>query len=87
MLIDSAEIVVLRFKAGESDIRGIPCILDQCATITAEIAKVEEVALSGGGTRHKEPGRITKLDAAVVDDDKDWHLGGIVKGEEVEASW
>lgn len=86
MRLDFAELTVSRFKHGESDIFGIPSIADQLAIGAVEVAEVEKVALSGGGSVHEETRKIVEPDLIFKHNDKEWDLEGIMTSEEVEAS-
>lgn len=60
MQLDFAELAVRLFKDGKLDIQEIASIFNQCATVTAKVTKVEEVASSGGGLVHENPWRLSK---------------------------
>lgn len=86
MRFDFGELAAHRFKDGGSDIHEIPSIADQRAFVSAEVAEVEEVALSSSGLVHERTGEIFALDVIAKDDDKDWDLEGIMTAGKVEAS-
>lgn len=48
MQLEFVESAVGLFKHRGSDIRGIPGISDQLASVTAEVAEVEEIVPNGG---------------------------------------
>lgn len=79
--------VVRCFKGGGSDIHGIPSIVVQRVCVTAEVARVENVAQpSGGGLVGKMPGVIVEPDVDVEGNNMDWDLDGIMTAKNVEAS-
>lgn len=78
------ELAVRRFKERGSEIQGIPSIANQRVFITEEVAKVEEVAPSGGGSVHEEPAEIIEPDVIAENDDGDLDLEGIKTTEKVD---
>lgn len=71
MRLDCIELTAFCFKDGGSYIHRIPSVADQRAFVTTDVAKVEEVARSGGGMVHIEPRKIVESDVIIGDDDKD----------------
>lgn len=86
MRLDFPELAVRRFMAGGLDIHGTSRIADRRAFVTAEVAKVEEVAPDGGGVIQEELGETTEPDVMFEDDDEDWDIDGIMSAKELEAS-
>lgn len=74
------------FKDRDSDIHRISSIADQRASVTADVAKGEEVAPNGDGLVQGEPEEDLKPDVIVEDDVEDWDLEGIMMAEDVNAS-
>lgn len=65
ILSDSGKFVVSSFNNGGSNINGIPSVADQRVFVAAKVAKIGNVAPSGGGLIHGEPGEIVKPDIIV----------------------
>lgn len=75
-----------RFEDGGFKIPEFFSFVNPRGFVTAEVAEVEEFALSGGGSVHKELREIAKSYVTVKNDDGDWDLEAIITAEEIEAS-